>query len=297
MTASSDIQFVLLRAVRRVLRPLVRILLSNRIGFRQASELLKQVYIDAAREDVAGESGEGSTSRLSLYTGIHRKEVKRLRRNELETLEVPRSVAQGAPILEAWSNDSRYLDRSGRPRPLPRASTAEGEASFDDLVRSVQSDVHTRTVLDEWLRLGLVFERADGRIELVQSAFVPSEGLREKLFYFERNLHDHLGVAQANLTSPKDSMFERSLHLSGLPDASVRELESLARQQGMRALEKVNRRARELRAQARDGAEPTPAEPASGSRINFGLFFFRDAERDEKTRPRDFEPGGPDDHA
>ncbi|MCP4035296.1 MAG: hypothetical protein GY944_25415 [bacterium] len=263
-----------LRAMRRVLRPLARIMLSQRISFQQASELLKQVYVDVARDDLVDQRGQPSISRISLFTGIHRKEVKRLRDNEAGEIQIPKSVSQGAQIIEVWTASPRYLDEEGKPLALPRAPDASDGPNFDELIRSVTSDVHSRTVLDEWLRLGLVFVGGDGRIHLTRAAFVPTHGLDEKLFYFERNLHDHLAVAGVNLEDRKDPLLERSVHYRDLPGDAVEELERLARREGMKVLEVVNRRARALREQAE--GDPS-ANPTPGDRMNFGLYFYRDS--------------------
>lgn len=275
-TAQHEGASLLLAAMRRVLRPVARMMLAQNIGYRQASELLKQVYVDVARADLADEAAASSISRISLFTGINRKEVKRLRENETETIQIPKSVSQGALIIEAWTNSRRYLDADGRPLPLPRSADAPNEPNFDELIRSVTSDVHARTVLDEWLRLGLVFVGDLGRIHLVTPAFVAKHGLREKVFYFERNLHDHLAVAAANLEDHKDPLLERSVHYRGLPPAAIDELQALAQREGMKALQAVNRRALELRVFSDAEVSQSDEHGAvSNERMNFGLYFYR----------------------
>ncbi len=88
---------ILLKAIRKVLSPLVRLMLAHGVGYRQAAGLLKQVYVDVANRELLRSGDAPSTSRLSLFTGIHRKDIKRLLGNEPDRLEVPPSVALGAP--------------------------------------------------------------------------------------------------------------------------------------------------------------------------------------------------------
>ncbi len=239
---------LILKTLRSVLRPLARLLLAHSIPFQQAAGVLKQVYVDVALEEFARSGSRPSTSRLSVFTGIHRKEIKRLCDNPMGEDEVPRAVSLCTQLVARWTTDAPFADSRGRPLPLSRNVAELGVASFsfDDLVMSVSTDVHPRAVLDEWLRLGIVRIDRHKRIHLVTAAFVPRKGFEEKLFYFDRNLHDHLDVAVRNLAADEPPLLERSVHYSELSQAAVEELGELALREGMKLLEKVNRRARAL---------------------------------------------------
>ena len=291
----------LLAALRRVLRPLVRMLLQHGISFRQATNLLKQVYIEIAAEEIERGGGKVSASRLSLVTGIQRKAAKHLYENPPDPVSAPRSVALGAQLVARWMQEPAFLGADGRPLALARRRGESGEPGFDDLVRSVSSDIHPRSVLDEWLRMGVVRVVGDERVELVTAAFVPRRGFEEKAFYFGRNLHDHLDVAARNLGERERPLLERSVHYSALSSGAIDELAQLAESEGMRLLETVNRRARELQRDA-DARERTPTR--SLGRMNFGMYFYRDPEgtpsspserSDGADAAGEKEPRGPED--
>ena len=57
-------------AVRSVLRPLVRILLRNKVDVWTLVEAVKQIYVDVAAKEFAGER-KPSVSRVSLLTGLY----------------------------------------------------------------------------------------------------------------------------------------------------------------------------------------------------------------------------------
>ena len=67
-----------LAAAAQVLRPLVDLLMAHGVQFGALSELLKQLLVDAARRRVPGAAQDRAVSRISVATGIHRKEIKRL---------------------------------------------------------------------------------------------------------------------------------------------------------------------------------------------------------------------------
>lgn len=294
----------LLTVLRQILRPLVRLMLDHGIPYRPAADLLNQVYVEVATTALEGEGKKATDSRLSVMTGIHRKALRQHREHGERDSSVPKSIALGSQLVQLWTSDPRYCDAEGAPRPLPRRSGDGNDESFDGLVRSVSSDVHPRSVLDEWLRLGVVRVEAGGHtVHLVTSAFVPSQGFEEKLFYLGRNVRDHLETALHNLEGFGPASLERSVHYDGLDPEDVSRLSRFAEEAGMRLLEEVNRRAREMREEARrsrsqeavaggEAAFETDAPPRQprvagppddqqqkSERMNFGLYFFHGPSR------------------
>ena len=130
-------------------------------------------------------------SRVSLLTGIHRLDVKRLR-NEISNGDEPLLMSccsLGAQIVARWIANVEYLDNKGRPLPTPSARQRGGaDELFQSLVCSVNKDIRPRVVLDEWLRLGVAQIDNLDRVCLVTDAFVPHDGLDEKLFYLGKNV-------------------------------------------------------------------------------------------------------------
>lgn len=263
----------LLAAVRVLLRPLVRLLMARGVTCPMLANLLKETYIDVARREFGGEGRPPTDSRISLLTGIHRKDVRRLRAQAPALPEeIPETVALGAQIVAAWAR--RFHDAKGRPRPLPRLQSQGGAESFEALVAGVSTDIRARAVLDAWLRLGVAELDDDDRVVLRSAAFVPSRGFAEKAFYFGHNVGDHLAAAAHNVLGGKPPFLERSVHYDSLDPVSVVKLAELAERTGMDALRAVDREA--MQAEARD--KKTDAQKR---RITFGVYFF--------TAPRDAE--------
>ena len=210
---------LLTSAVRTVLRPLVRLMLSRRVTLPLAVELLKRVYVQAALEG-SGPGGTSTDSRVSLLTGVHRKDVKRLRALPDAGAEPPRAVSLGAQLVSRWTTGERWLDAQGDPRALPRLAGAGGDCSFDALVASVSRDIRARPVLDEWMRLAVVHLNDADEVVLNTAAFVPQSGFDEKLSYLAINVGDHPMAAVDNTLGRPDPWFERSVHYRRLsPEA------------------------------------------------------------------------------
>ena len=240
----------LVRALRRVLRPLVRLLLAHQITYPFLANLLKTVYVELAESELAIPAKPQTISRLSLLTGIHRKDVKRLREEPLDDDAPPPVVSLGAQLVARWTAVEEFLDENDHPRPLARLPGSALQPGFDELVASVSKDIRARAVLDEWLRLGIVHVDADDCVRLNTEAFVPESGFDEKAEFFGRNL------------------LERSVYYDELTPASVDELAQLAEEKGMEALQALNRRA--LALQNRDAGDAAARE-----RMHLGLYFHR----------------------
>lgn len=256
----------LVRALRRLLRPLVRLLLAQGVTYPWLGRLLKSLFVEVAVADFGLDGKPPTDSRISLLTGVHRKDVKRLRAAESDVVNIPESVSLGAHLVAVWTGKARYLDARGRPLPLPRLA-AGAEPSFEELVGSVSKDIRARVVLDEWLRLGAARLDEQDRVCLNFEAFVPDKGFDEKAFFLGQNLHDHIAAAGHNLLGGKPPFLERSVYYDDLPPQAAQILAQLAEQTGMAALQAVNRKAMALQ-------DPESGAGKTTRRINFGIYYY-----------------------
>lgn len=257
----------LISAIKRLLRPLVRVLISKGVGLPIFVELLKDVYVSVAEQDFPTNGKKQTDSRINLLTGVHRKDVKRLRSVDSEEFVVPRSVGLGPLVVARWLNNAETTDANGQPLALPRQPESPGKPSFDTLVESISKDVRPRALLDEWVRLGVARLDAQDRVVLNRAAFIPEKGFDEKAFYLGRNIHDHLAAASNNLLGLGAPSMERSVHYTGLSDESAKVVAEAAERLGMQSLLAVNRLALELADKDKDTDKPL-------KRINFGLYFY-----------------------
>ncbi|MDD5295656.1 MAG: DUF6502 family protein [Rhodocyclaceae bacterium] len=259
----------LVLALKRLLRPLVRLLLAKGITYPYLSGLLKTIYVDVAAHDFPLKGKRQTDSRLSLLTGVHRKDVHRFMNEPRDTGAAPPNVSFGSRLVARWCGEADYLDESGEPRPLPRHLLADGGPSFERLVADESTDIRARAVLDEWLRLGLVAVDDEDRVCLKSSAFVPEQGFEEKAYFLGRNVRDHLAAATHNVLNEKPPFLERSVYSDRLSEAATDELAALSEKLGMHALRTINRRVRELRTTSADG------QPMR--RITFGIYYYSEA--------------------
>jgi hypothetical protein len=269
---SKKMQIILHNTLRKVLRPLVRLMLSQGINYTMVLEDLKRVFVSVAEEEFQIEGKLQTNSRITLLTGVHRKDVQRIRGEQNEESEPPDSIS--AQIFGLWLGNNKYLDESGQPLALPRLAS-KGAVSFESLVASVSKDFRARPVLDEWLRLGFVSIDYNDCVRLNIQAFIPNQDLEYKLSFLAMNVHDHMSAAVSNLYNQNEPMLERCVYYDGLTAENIEILHDLARQSGMNTIKAINRRALALKAAQSEPDKVARRETDKATqRMNFGVYFY-----------------------
>jgi hypothetical protein len=163
-----------------------------------------------------------SDSRLAVMTGVHRKDLRRIRTTGSTARAHSRSIA--AEVFARWQSDPRFLTTRGRPRVLNRRSDDTAQPSFEQLVAGITRDVHPRPVLDELLRLGLVetLGAGEGRVRLLRSTYVPAGDSTQMIQLAHDNLADHCAAVAANLSGEGRRFLEQAIFSDGLTAESAR---------------------------------------------------------------------------
>ncbi|MDG4812363.1 DUF6502 family protein [Hydrogenovibrio sp. 3SP14C1] len=270
---SSELDKVLAKTIKTMLKPLVKLLLSRGITYPNLLEPLKQIFVEVAEESFALENKRQTDSRVSLITGVHRKEVKRLREMISNTQSLPEIKAGlSAQIMSEWTGNDDFLSKSGQPLPL----TKQGKKhSFEALVFTVSKDKHPRSVLDDWLNQGIVSINEEGLICLNEAGFVPTEDETEKLFFAGKNIGNHLSVVTNNLDKTQPAMFDRAVYYRYLSPESLHTVETIAKEKSLALLSEINHLAHELQQKDENNTSAV-------SQFHFGSYFYRDEENHEK---------------
>jgi len=224
-------------AVLRILRPLVRILLRHGVSYKDFSELAKAVYVDVAEGDFKLPDRKQSTSRISVLTGLTRKEVARLRGSgDPGDAAAAASYNRAARVVAGWARDPRFSDAEGEPSEL----VFEGaEFSFTTLVRTFSGDIPAKAILDELLRVGAV-EEVDGRIRLLSRSYVPQRGTEDKLHILGTDVAHLADTIEHNIEHGEEPWFQRKVAYDNLPAEIIPKFQALSRERGQQLLEDLD---------------------------------------------------------
>jgi hypothetical protein len=260
---------ILFGAVMQLLRPLVRILLRNGVPYGTFADLARRVYVDIATEEFGIPGRKQSVSRVSVITGLTRKEVSRVRAlPSHQNAEAVEKYNRAARVISGWVRDQRFTDSQGNPNTLP----LDGSGSFNELVRLYSGDVPSRAVLDELIRVGVVERVTDGRIALLSRAYVPNIAEADKLGILGTDVGDLITTIDHNLRSASsDRLFQRKVSYDNLPGEALPELRRLTAQKGQAFLEEMDRWL------SRHDRDVNPATKGGGrKRAGLSLYYFEE---------------------
>jgi hypothetical protein len=256
----------LLEAVARVLMPLVRLLIARGVTYQATAEVLKRVYVLAAQKHVVGHE-EVTGTRLSLLTGLNRKEIRRLTEGETKPVELEGIASHAAAVHAVWTSQRRFRDRKGAPRVLSRYSRDE-QPSFDELVRHITTDHRPAALLEELVRLELVDVDEEGNVSLRAQPFLSRKSFEDRLVPLAENLEDHAQAAVSNVLGQEPPFLERSVYSDELSEESAAKLHELVRNRWREIHDEVVAEA--IAHDKRDHA----AGKATKSRIRMGMYFY-----------------------
>ncbi len=134
-------QNALTKALQLMLKPFVRFCLRKSIGLQEVVEALKIVFIEVAVEEIKTAGEKVNMSRLSTFTGVHRRDVFRIYKEGEIKDGSPRFVSK---VIGLWRRNKRFCSSSGRPRVL---GIEGSDCEFNKLVESVSRDLHPSSVL------------------------------------------------------------------------------------------------------------------------------------------------------
>ena len=254
-------------AIARLLRPLFRLLLRNGVSYGSFEALARQTFVDVAM-GMSGIAGKKpSISRVSLLSGLTRKEVQRL--------STPQAAApasdqhnRAARVLTGWVRDVEFHDARGRPRILER----EGAVGFATLVKRYSGDIPVRAVLDELVNVGAVRLTDDGRVELRERAYVPGKSVAEKLRILGSDVADLIDTIDHNLQhGADDPRFQRKVMYRSMPVDALPAFRKLGAARAQALLEQLDRW---LAAHDIDNPIDQPELPRA--RVGLGIYYFEE---------------------
>lgn len=232
----------LLHAARRILRPIVRLLLRHGVTFTTFTQLAKRVYYQVASEEFALPDRKQSDSRVALITGLTRRDVAALReRAEAEPL--PALDANLATrLINLWVTDPEYLTDAGSPMPLPLETRRGGGPSFAKLAREVGGDIPPRALLDELARVHCIEIQPTRTVRLLERSYIPASDSSERVEMMGEDVSEFAEVIAHNLEAPRhEALLQQKVVYDHIGEEGLPALRGDLRRLGETFLRRVNR--------------------------------------------------------
>jgi len=234
-----DVKNTVRSSCRALLRPIASVVLKCGMTWREFSELSKSVFVSVASDEFGIRGRPTNVSRVSILTGISRKEVKRQRDLLAEPASPnPTKSTDATRLLSGWHQDAEYVGSDGKPLPL---KPTVGTSSFQSLFGTYGGDTPEQTLLRELLKAGSVEKDDQGRYVAKRRYHMPVEMDAGSIRFFGTNLFDHANTLCNNVTGDTD---ERRLEGFAVDDQihpdAVEEFRAYLDERGQQFLEEID---------------------------------------------------------
>lgn len=276
---SDRTQKALTRAVYRVLRPMVRLLMRHGVSYRLFADIARHVYVDVARDDFSLPGRKQSLSRMAVLTGINRKDIAKLQERPHPLSDAAEEKpTPAARVITGWLNDVRFHTHAGEPAELP-VEAPDGVPSFTTLVRDYSSDVPVRALLDELVRIRAAVRREEG-VALMARGYIPVEDMQENIRIFGTAAADLMATMDHNIAKMDPGPFiQRTVSYQNIPVELLERIRQRSARDGQAFLLQVNDWLAEY-------DQSPSSEPASGrARAGIGLYYFEQLDADDTREP------------
>ena len=268
-------------ATRTLLVPLVRMFLRNGKAARSFYDLVKQVYVNLAKEEFGIKGKNATVSRIAILTGLTRKEVQALlaKPGEEDKDDIADEYNRAARVIAGWLKDPKFSDGRGHPIPLQLNGK---RGSFEALVKAYSGDIPVRAMLDELLHTGAVERLKNGKICLRARGYIPQKSAPEKLHILGTDTADLIATIDHNVyVAPQKPRFQRKVMYDNIPTEAAQEFRAIAAARGQELLESLDRW---LSNRDRD---VNPTSKGSGRvRTGLGIYHFEDQLEAEPLKPK-----------
>lgn len=240
--SSSDLKSSILAAYRRLLRPLVRILIRNNVSFAEFSEVAKNVYVEVAEGDFQAADNNTKQDRIAILTGLTRNEVQRLvERRGRSRVDTASNLDRITGFLGGWHTDPYFTGPYGLPLDVPFDGV--DDRTFAELVRRYAGGMHPGAMLSELLRIGVVRETDGGRIKVLTRTYLPQSDTPDSLDRLGRAVGLFVETIDFNRdeADPDKRLFERTVVAdNGIRVSDLPELQAYVRERGQFLLEEID---------------------------------------------------------
>lgn len=265
------------QACRVLLRPIASMLLKCGMTWREFSDLAKSSFVQAASDEYGIDGRQTNISRVSILTGISRKEVKRQR--DLLSQESPvrkGKTTDATRVLSGWHQDPLFLDANSNPKVIPENGPAP---SFKALCQRYGGDIATQTMLKELVKTNAVRRANDGNLVATSRFYRPAVHDDENLRWAVSLTRDLVETMNNNvfLDDTRVARFGRKADNERIPKSAIPEFRQHLADRGQAFLEEIDDWLTEH-------ATSEKTETSEFVRIGVGMFAIEDANSEETSR-------------
>jgi hypothetical protein len=257
-------------SIRRLLRPLVRIMLREGLTYSHFAAVAQMAFVESAAKDFAGKGMKSSVASVCALTGMPLEQVEAvlLEQERYEASDILQLSNPFARVLHGWHNDRDYVGPYGFPVDLP---FVDGPLNFTVLAGRHSPGVSPDVILQELRRVGAVTEVGANVWKPLKQEYIEPSLSPENLSRMASLVESLLSTLENNTRRNRDGtdLFERTMSVDApLTGAQLLELQAYLKVVGAQFLQRVDAFA------AIDLQEKMGIRPGDIANIRAGLQCF-----------------------
>jgi Family of unknown function (DUF6502) len=208
-------------AVSEMLVPIVRLMLKSGVAYGDFVSIVKRTFVRICEEEFAHPLTPASHARISILTGLARREVERFSSDSAETEVSTLASNHIVRVLVGWHEDKDFLGPYGVPRNLYFDTDPSGGATFCDLVRRYSPETSPNSAMATLENSGAVVrQNLEGPVHVTRRDLVIDSREAGTIEFFGRASRGFLDTSVQNMTcAPSEKIFQRWV----VPDQGIRE--------------------------------------------------------------------------
>ena len=252
------------KAFEALMTPVIKLLLYSGVTYQEFIALCKTLYVKVAAKNFGLRGRPTNVSRMSVMTGLDRKEIKRIK-DDLETDEGIQLLRSDriSRLLTAWHQDSAFSGAQGQANIL----AIKGENSFETLAKRYGGNVPPSTLLKELLRAGVAIEHPEDKVEATKRIYITAQNDQEAMERAGKVIFDLGNTLCHNLFKEEPKRFERRATNVQIPPHKVNDFRAFIEHEGQHFLEKVD---------AWLSENEQPSSPNDVVRLGIGLYWIEE---------------------
>ncbi len=187
--------------ILKLVKSVVKISILSGIKYQELSKELKKAFINEASEELESLSEKVNSSRLSVITGLQRREIDSILSAVVETNTLSTRMSLISKVVGQWQFHPNYSKAPSKPKSLTFIGV---DSEFSSLIKSISSDLHAGTILFELERLNLV-EKSKEKIKL-KSKVSKFSSLEESLVLLSNDIETLTSAVIDNIKSSKEKI-------------------------------------------------------------------------------------------
>lgn len=255
-------------AVRRLLRPIIRIMLREGMTYPQFALIARSAFIDCAARDFDSNPTRSSHVSIATMTGIPEEEVSTALTKGLIIQSDAGARNNVARVLHGWHNDRDYVGPYGFPIDLPFAGNT---LSLSALVARHTPGLSPEVILKELLRISAVREVGENVWQPLFREYIDPTLSPENIKRMGELVESLLSTLENNTLANREStdLFERTMIVDKpLTESQLLEFQAYLKTVGGQFLQRVDAYA------AIDLREKVPLRSGETGAISAGLQCF-----------------------